>query len=784
MAVKRFGPVLGAGVQVEEKEPEQEIQAAPLGVTVMVGEFEKGEVGEPGFPSGVRSFERRYGGRIQQGDAPQAAQDFYRLGRGAGELIPYRVTAGDEVQAELTVYNRGGYTSGPGRAAHSLWKAKNGGKWGGQRKCYVDEITGASDFNGGVAPADNMDTGDTMIENEWAGGTLQLKKVTTKTYRIVGNTAAGVVSVETDQDLLTDWNAGSGTPANRYVLTRENVDHLGNDKHLSLKFKDGQEDSAGEWGVEVYVDNSLVLDYKNLSSDPTQPNYFVNVVNDDPSNFEVTVEDLFSGDKTVASARPANFYGESKALTSTVLTLPDPEYVVSSPGSADPTVLIAVNSLVERQTIVGTVGNSGADITWVSSLGLTTTQTAFDGVLTDLGDELVDVTVTNGGTALSDGDTITITVLALEPDEAIGGMVWPDVVNEPNLSFTITDNDRTTVTVRTGLDLTDDGAISAGEVFKLEYLEEMGGGHNGSDVTDTDYLAAFDSNLSTLNKIFGKNKGLVKIASPGVTSTTVAKAGIAYADSRNYQYFVEVPSNVTTEDGAVNHINTTIGRSDYAFTYFPTWGYVADPDSESGADDVAMKLVPLCGQILGRHALMAYNYNGYHKAPAGIDVTLPDVLELTTGDAETAAILNEEILNPQGVNVVKFRQGTVIVWGDRTISPTSAWKWLHQRSLLSNYENVLRENFDWIIFALNNKETQERLKTTLRAYFLPEWVKGAIRGDKFEGDAIRLKIDSENNTDATRAAGDLNAEITLRLADTVERLKIVIGKAGIFDSVE
>lgn len=876
MAVRRFGPVQAAGVQIEEKEPDKQIQAAPLGVTAVVGEFERGTPGEPGFPGGLKSFNRRYGSRTPSSEAPSSCEDFYRLGRGAGELIPWRVTAGDEVGAVLEVWNRaqvldyaviteatasleltaraggktnlryeivtpaGGaptvalsgnvieitpatagstgsaiaavinddatigalvaangnetgtftattaetsFTQGTAKSLHSTWVAKNGGKWGGQRKFYVDEITGVND----LTPT-SLDTGDTMIENEWVGGTLQLKKVGTKTYRITGNTAAGVISLEADQDLVTDWTAASGTPANRYVLTRENVDHLGNEKHLALLFVDGQENPGSEWGVEIYVDGSLVNQYRNLSSDPTSPRYFLNVINDDPSNYEVTVNDLYSGDKTVASARPANYHGQSLDLNSTTLWVSAVNASVSSTLGADPAVSVELGSLAGECGVVGEVFNTGADILWTvfqnGVYTLAVTQTSFTGVETDIGDEVCKIRVTNGSTSLADGDVINLKLTPLVPNEAVGGKIWPDVENEPDLSFQIVSNTRDSISVRTGLDLTDDGAIEAGAVYRVEYQEELEGGHDGSATTEADYLAAFDSVSSTLNKIFGKNKGLVKMSTPGVVSATVQKAGLEYAAARNYQYYVEIPSNVTAEDAAVNHINTTIGRSDYGFTYFPSFGYISDPDATPGSNEVALKEVSMAGMILGRHALVAKNYNGYHKAPAGIDVTLPDILLLPTGGPETASILNEEILNPKGVNVIKFRQGSVIIWGDRTISPDSGWQWLHQRSLMSYYENVLRENFDWIIFALNNPETQERLKTTIRAYFLPEWQKGAIRGDEFEGDAMKLKIDDENNTDLTRSLGDLNAEITLRLADTVERLKIVIGKAGIFDAVE
>lgn len=786
MAVKRFGPVLGAGVQLTEKEGDVPIEAAPLGVTALVGEFVKGEPGEPGFPGGKIDFQKRYGSTLlPDSDAPKAADDFYKNGRGAGELIPWRVTAGDEVKSWIYLHTRQGISSpqSSGRNVLGRLLAKNGGKWGGQRNIYLDDITGASDLT-----ATTLDTGDVMLVNEWTGGTLQLKKVTTKTYKIVSNTAAGVLTVEADQDLLTDWNAGGGTPANRYVLTKDNVDHLENEQSLAVKIVDGEENPSTEFGLIIYENGEEVYSKLNLSTDPTKVNYWINVINDDQSNYWISALDDFTGDKTVAAVRPANFYGESDTLTLTVLTLPDPDVVISSPGGADPTVTItSIGSLVRSQTLTGTVSNTGADIDWVTTLGpLALKQTTFDGVpYTELGNEIIDsITITNGGTALADGDTITITIIALEPDELIGGKVWPDVVNEPNLSFVISDNDRQTVTVRAGLDLTNDGAIAAGEIFKLEYQQEFEKGLNGSPVSDFDFNEAFDASTSTLNKIFGKNKGLVKIASPGITSTSVTKAGLEYAAARNYQYLVEIPASITSESDAIDHINTTIGRSDYGLTYLPSFGSVQDPETLPGVVDIPLKQQSLSGMILGRHALVAKNYEGYHKAPSDITITLPDVLQLPTGDSETAIQLNEEMLNPKGINVIKFRQGNVIVWGDRTISLTTEWKWLHQRSQMSYYENILRENYDWIIFAINNERADSRLRSSLISFFLPEWrPKEALRGDTFD-DAFQLKMDEENNTDATAAAGDKNAEITLKLAETIERFRIIIGKAGIFDAAQ
>jgi hypothetical protein len=319
------------------------------------------------------------------------------------------------------------------------------------------------------------------------------------------------------------------------------------------------------------------------------------------------------------------------------------------------------------------------------------------------------------------------------------------------------------------------GVTASVDEFRVQAAMPMDGGRDGNaDLTDADYnLQLWDTSSSPFNRIFGKNLGLVKFATPGITSTAVQKAGKAYAAAKNYQYRYEIPWGTDTEAAADTYINDTLGRSDYAVVSFPSRCKIADPE---GSDRLVQST--MTGMIHGREARMAADWDGHHKAQAGQDAILPDVLELPTGDA----VLNEEYLNPLGINVVKKLKGNFVLWGDRTLWLTTEWKWKHQRELMSYYEHVLQESFDFIIFAINDPETDAQALTSLQSFFLPEYVKRAIRGNTFE-DAAILKVDSENNTDATRATGDLYADVSLMLADTVERFNIRIGKQGIFESV-
>lgn len=311
----------------------------------------------------------------------------------------------------------------------------------------------------------------------------------------------------------------------------------------------------------------------------------------------------------------------------------------------------------------------------------------------------------------------------------------------------------------------------AGDAFRVEAPRELRGGYNGATPTDANYIAAYNVANSVINRLRGRNVGLVKIATPGVTSTLVQQAGKAYAEFRNYQYRCEIPSNYTEETAVVDYINNTLGRSDYAKLAFPSFANVVN---KTGRGTV---LQSLTGAILGREAKTAKDWKGYHKAAAGTDVTLPNVVSLPTGERE----LDEEVLNPQGVNVIKKKKGNFIVWGSRTISSDPEWKFAHAREYISHTEQVLIENFDFVIFGLNSESERENLIPIFNDFFSPEWQKGAIVGPKLK-DAVQLKIDGENNTAATSAAGDSNVSISLAVVDMVERLNITVGKAGVTSS--
>jgi hypothetical protein len=759
MAVKRFGPTRGAGTVVIEKEGEKTIEAGALGMVAYAGVLEKGNPGELIQTFSKTEFLKKCGGRLSDWQTPNCVIDFFDNAAGAGAVHLVRITDGNEAQAQATLFARYESLLTP----MGTIKAKNGGRWGGKKLYYTDDVAAAGDITDTT-----LDTGvSTFKTDQWAGGYIELEDVPNVQFPIVGNDNTGVITLAADQTMKTQYDALSGSSL-RYYLVLENEG-----KEVTYKIGDGEDLPDTEFSLEVFVDGETVKTWPNLNTDPTSGKYWVDVINDDTGNDEIEVVDLWTGAHT-AAVRPANHYGViDTGLTDTVLTAVISDFRVTlSPGGADPTFALGTTTdEMEPQQITVTMDGVGTFTTSSNKFG-DLGAGATDALFTPNNKWSPPFTITEGATVLASGDVMVINYKPFQPDALIGGRIYPDKENAKNVNYRIVDNTHKTITAADGSDMLTDGAD--GDTFMVVAPMALEGGRDGNaDIIDADYSQqAYDVDASPFNQLFGKNYGLIKMATPGVTSTAVQKAGVAYADARNYQYRYEIPSNYTTEVSAIDYINETIGRSTYAVGAFPSYGSETDPDSTEGR----LMLVSMTGAIHGREARIAVDYNGYHKAAAGVDAKLPQILKIPTG--ETA--LNEEILNPAGLQVIKKVQGNFVIWGDRTLYTDPTWKWKHQRELMSYYENVLRESFDWIIFMINDPITENLAKVALRSFFEPEYAKRAVRGDTFE-DAVQIKIDGENNTNATRAAGDMFADLTLRLADTVERFILRMAKAGIFD---
>lgn len=760
--VRRIGPVRGAGTVIEEQEGQKQVEPGALGWAAYGGILEKGDVGEMIVAQNRTAFIKKCGSYLADSLLPDSCLDYYEQALGRGGLLLIRVTDGNEAQASMNLYSRR-----VPRAAMGTVKAKNGGRWGGKRYKYTADLSAA-----GKLLDTTLDTEDAVsfTKDQLKGGWVELDAVANTRYPIVSNTAAGVVTVASNSTMKADWTAAAAPSNLRYYIYLENES-----KALSVEIRDGEEKPDTEFGLFVYVDGLLANSWPNLSVTPADSRFWENIINNDGNNDEIVVEDLLTGALT-ADDRPANYYGVIAAVTSTVLTATindfDPDTVGDGNGTAalgtttddmvDQTITITFTAPTTFTVVSDKFGSLGA----AGTVGV---------LYTPNNDWSPPFTLTAGATPWELDDVATLVYRPFITDSLIGGYVWPDKVNAPRERYRIVDNDHKTVTAAAGSDLTTSGAIS--DYFMIQAPLELEGGKDGiADLTDADYnQQAWNLGGSPLDRILGRNLGLVKMATPGINTTAVQKAGIAYADATNHQYRCEAASSVVTEEAMQTLVNDTIGRNDFSVWALPSYGYVSDPE---GQGQGRLKLVSLTGMIHGREARTANDWLGYHKAEAGEDQILPAILKLPTGET----ILNHEILNPLGVAIIQKKKGNFVIWGDRTANLSPEWKWKHQREMMCYYENVLRENYDWIIYAINDPIEWKKAYTSLLGFFLPEWRKRALQGRTIE-EAATIKVDTEINTPITTSTGDAYAKVSLWLADTIERFHIQIGKQGIFESV-
>jgi hypothetical protein len=777
MCARRYGPTNDAGTVIIEEESEKTITPSALGSTGFAGILERGKIGELITCVSKRDMLRKTGGYIPDSLLPDNNQDFWDHSEGAGVLFLCRVTDGNEVKASLTLLDR----SDP-RNPVMRFDTENGGGWGGRRDEAVLDLD--------AVPGDITDTTVTLplayivAADYWKGATLTISEVTTKTYKVVSNTegtgiVAAILTLKADSTALTDYGAGTDKEV---ILENSSVDAWGRERFVSVEIYDGELNPSTEFGCSIYVNGDLVRSYPDLNMDPNSDNYFVNLINEDTSNYYVRVTDLWSPNTVTANSRPANHYGiiPTAGITSTVLTLA--VAIVDTSNIQGTSVLGAITfgSKVVRDRLKVTYDLVGTAWTVASQLKMVTKAfpDASGGVayVAD-NDWSIGFMITETGPV--DTEYFLVDIYPLRQDEAIGGKVYPDVDNAPNTWLRIFDNDETTVTIQVG-DLTAEGSVA--DNYRLEFPQRLEAGYDGiAGIDVNDYLDCFDVDASPFNDTEEDDYGLIKFGTPAVYSDlsvaadgdTVQKAGVAYGDAKNHQFRLTLPSTVLDEVSAKSYVQDTLGKSDYESVSFPGYASVTDPVLTS-----RMKSIPQTGAILGRDARTARDWNGYHKVSAGVDVTFPRIRELPTGDTK----LNGEILNPAGISRFIKKGGNFVLWGGRIPASDQAWKFKQHRELMSYYEQVLAINFDWLIFAINDEAEQPRALAALQSFFMPEWRKRALRGKTFKEAAI-LKIDEEINTDATRGAGDMFAEVKLKLADQVERFVITISKQGIFESV-
>ena len=170
----------------------------------------------------------------------------------------------------------------------------------------------------------------------------------------------------------------------------------------------------------------------------------------------------------------------------------------------------------------------------------------------------------------------------------------------------------------------------------------------------------------------------------------------------------------------------------YAAFYYP-WIYIVDPQTGS------LRVIPPGGYMAGIYA-RSDTERGVHKAPANEVVRGAKKLEFLITKGE------HDLLNPRGVNVIRFFPGRGIrVWGARTLSSNTLWKYINVRRLFIFVEESIEEGTQWVVFEPNNEKLWARVRATITQFLTRVWRDGALMGTKAE-EAFFVKCDRSTMT--------------------------------------
>jgi phage tail sheath protein FI len=203
------------------------------------------------------------------------------------------------------------------------------------------------------------------------------------------------------------------------------------------------------------------------------------------------------------------------------------------------------------------------------------------------------------------------------------------------------------------------------------------------------------------------------VAIPGITDQEVQDSMITHCELMMDRFAVLDPIENVDLEGIQEQ--RSLYDSKYAGLYYP-WVNVNDPYSEG------VLPVPPSGHICGIYA-RSDTERGVHKAPAN------EVLRGVLSIERNINTSQQEMLNLLGVNCLRVFEGRGIrVWGARTISDNTLWKYVSVRRLFIYLEESIKEGTKWVVFEPNDGKLWTRLKQKIAQFLIGVWKDGALMG--------------------------------------------------------
>lgn len=212
---------------------------------------------------------------------------------------------------------------------------------------------------------------------------------------------------------------------------------------------------------------------------------------------------------------------------------------------------------------------------------------------------------------------------------------------------------------------------------------------------------------------FEENSTVSMLAIPGVTIPEVVVALVGHCENLKSRFAVlDMPKDMYKTKDLLQYREMI--DSTYAAMYHP-WIQVFDRSSNQP------DFIPPSGAVMGVYS-RTDNNRGVHKAPANETVFCTG-LNVNYNKAE------QDILNPAGINLIRAIPGQGIrVWGARTASSNSSFKYVNVRRLFIYVEESIKANTNWVVFEPNDVALWQRVQMTISSFLDTMWRNGMLAG--------------------------------------------------------
>lgn len=291
-----------------------------------------------------------------------------------------------------------------------------------------------------------------------------------------------------------------------------------------------------------------------------------------------------------------------------------------------------------------------------------------------------------------------------------------DISNTPDSSRILLTTGKTKWELKNGQDGTPDSS-TVQEVYK---------GHEDSN----------DPQKSTGIQSFKNVDDVSIISIPGITDQGLLNELIIHCEEMKDRFAVLDSEKGINLKGI--KLQRNLYESKYAAIYYP-WLRIYDTLSKTQIN------VPPSGYVCGIYA-RSDTERGVHKAPA--NEKLNGILGLEKiGEIERNITKGQQdTLNPNGINCIRSFPGRGIrIWGARTISSDSLWKYINIRRLFLFLEESIDEGTQWVVFEPNDEKLWARVRQTITQFLTQVWKDGALMGTTPE-EAFFVKCDRSTMT--------------------------------------